>query len=172
MSTVGCGPGNINVFNSNSMHTRLPSDTKKVISDLIRYRGDAITIRYNSVQWQSGANDCGLFAIAFAAAICSGENPVTKVFDQAMMRLHLKDCFIKGRIDSFPERISKRMCTKKEPQQETLHVFCICRLPYMGEVMVQCEGCSIWYHPLCVDIPQKYLKQNCKEIYFCKDCSY
>ena len=101
MSTVGCKPGYINVLDS--MHMRLPSDTKKVTSDLIRYRGDAIILSYNNVQWQSGVNGCGLFSIAFAAAICSGGNPATKVFDRALMRQHLKDCFIKRRISSFPE---------------------------------------------------------------------
>ena len=139
----------------------------------IRYKGDTITISYNNVQWQSGTNDCGLFAIAFAATICSGKNAATKVFDQALMRQHLKVCCIKGHISSFPEQIGKRMGTIKAPHQETLHVFCICRFPYMGEVMVQCEGCSMWYHLPCIHIPKKYLKRNCKEsCYFRKDCSH
>ena len=46
MLTVGCKPGHINVFDS--LHMRLPSDVKKVIGDLIRYKGDTITISYTT----------------------------------------------------------------------------------------------------------------------------
>ena len=38
---------------------------------------------------QSGSNDCGLYAIANAAALCFGKDPAALRFNQALMRLHL-----------------------------------------------------------------------------------
>ena len=34
-----------------------------------------ITVRMKNVQSQSGGNDCGLFAIAFAVCLCEGKDP-------------------------------------------------------------------------------------------------
>lgn len=131
---------------------------------------DAITIHYCDVQWQSGYNDCGLFAIAFAASLCAGESPTNKTFDQSAMREHLKKCFITGNLSPFPERINRRKRAIKVASQETVPIYCLCRLPYGGEKMVHCEACHQWYHPDCAQIPRKYLSKKCKSDYICKDC--
>ena len=39
-----------------------------------------------SVQQQTGAVDCGLYAIAFAVDLCMGRNPKYSHFDQTRMR--------------------------------------------------------------------------------------
>ena len=104
-------------------------------------------VSHCDVQWQSGANDCGLFAIAFATAICAGQNPATKVFDQGKMRGHLMQCFHNGRITPFPEHSRKRVM--KKPNQEVLPIFCTFRLPDEGDTMVQYK-CKEWFHPRCV----------------------
>ena len=41
---------------------------------------------------QLGINDCGLYAIANAAALCFGKDPATLYFNQSLMRLHLVQC--------------------------------------------------------------------------------
>lgn len=51
---------------------------------------------------QLGANDCGLYAIANAAALCFGKDPVTQHFNQSLMRLHLVQCLEQKRITHFP----------------------------------------------------------------------
>ena len=96
VSNIGCDRGHLNVYDS--LHGKLPTETKKVVADLLQHTGNRLTLHYHNVQWQNGANDCGLFAIAFACALCSGENPANKIFEQNKMRVHLKRCFITGKM--------------------------------------------------------------------------
>lgn len=55
------------------------------------------------VQKQSGFNDCGLFAIAFAFELANGLNPALLCFDQSKMRNHFNDCVKNGDLVSFPQ---------------------------------------------------------------------
>ena len=88
MSTVGCLPGAINVYDS--MHLGVLTSVK-VIADMFSDR-KFITIRQVHVQQQMGGSDCGLFAIANAAAVCNGKDPGTLVYNQKQMREHLRKC--------------------------------------------------------------------------------
>ena len=49
--------------------------------------------------------DCGLFAIAFATALCNGVDPHGLSLDQGAMREHLVGCFEEGEMlpEEFPE---------------------------------------------------------------------
>ena len=58
----------------------------------------------------------------------------------------------------------------KAARQEKLIIHCICRLPYKGEIMVQCEKCKKWFDPDCAKIQKKYLSKDCKDQYYCKFC--
>ena len=64
-------------------------------------KGPALQIHIPSVMQQDGANDCGLFAIAFALHAALGEE---LEFNQCAMRKHvleclLNDCFMRFLID-------------------------------------------------------------------------
>ena len=96
VSTIGCELGEINVHDS--LHLKLSSTNKKVVSDLMMYKGNAITVNYIDVQWQSGGADCGLFAIAFATALCFGHDPSKLLYHQQSMRHHLVNCINLGQI--------------------------------------------------------------------------
>ena len=78
------------------------------------------------------------------------------------MRQHLVQCFKGGLLNHFPERSCKRVI--KVARQEKLLIHCICRLPYKGEIMVQCEKCKKCFQP---KIPKKYLSKDCKDHYYC-----
>lgn len=54
------------------------------------------------VQRQVGGDDCGLFAVAFAEAVCRGDDPELLRFDQGKMRQHLEQCFVSGIMTAFP----------------------------------------------------------------------
>ena len=43
---------------------------------------------------------------------------------------------------------------------ETLEVYCVCRRPYNGLAMIQCEECGEWYHCGCLKISEKICDQN------------
>ena len=51
---------------------------------------------------QPNTNDCGLFAIAFAITISSGQAPEHLLFDVEQMRSHLTSCFEKKEMKPFP----------------------------------------------------------------------
>ena len=49
-----------------------------------------LTIRKLNVQQQKvGAQDCGLFAVAYATEVCYGMNPTMASFEQSKMNIHL-----------------------------------------------------------------------------------
>lgn len=56
------------------------------------------------VQQQSGVNDCGVFAIAFALHKLLGDNLKDIEFDQCKMRDHLLDC-LKNFFPHFPTKL-------------------------------------------------------------------
>ena len=86
ISTIGCQPGVVNVFDSATKYTT--KRNREEIAALLHTSEHSITQQYMSVQVQSGASDCGLFPLAFATALCTGTNPTACTFDQATMRQH------------------------------------------------------------------------------------
>ena len=68
VSTVGCPPSTINVYDS--LHGDLDAHSKKLVADP---KQKHINVCYADVQCQSGTNDCGLFAIGFATSLCFGK---------------------------------------------------------------------------------------------------
>ena len=46
--------------------------------------------------------DCGVFAIAFATAICNGQDPEKLLFKTSEMRKHLHDCLENKKMQQFP----------------------------------------------------------------------
>ena len=62
---------------------------------------------------------------------------------------------------------------KREGQavHSTIPVFCHCRLPDDGGLMVSCSNCEEWFHKECETVPEiVWLKKNKKHIWFCKNC--
>ncbi|XP_059314234.1 chromatin remodeling protein EBS-like [Lycium ferocissimum] len=49
-------------------------------------------------------------------------------------------------------------------------VYCKCEMPYNpDDLMVQCESCSDWFHPSCIDMTQDEAKRL--DHFFCQNCS-
>ncbi|KAL2231638.1 UNVERIFIED_CONTAM: Chromatin remodeling protein SHL [Sesamum indicum] len=49
-------------------------------------------------------------------------------------------------------------------------VYCKCEMPYNpDDLMVQCEGCSDWFHPTCIDMTQEEAKKV--DHFYCHECS-
>ncbi|KAK6200253.1 uncharacterized protein RJT21DRAFT_114679 [Scheffersomyces amazonensis] len=49
-------------------------------------------------------------------------------------------------------------------------LFCICRKPDNGEMMVQCDGCEEWFHFKCMKLKQE--NSNLIAKFFCKFCDW
>ena len=54
-------------------------------------------------QQQDGSEDCGHFALAFAAVLAAGGHPSAYLFDQQAMRKHLHTCLMSGVFSSNKE---------------------------------------------------------------------
>ena len=90
VSTLNCEEGSVNIFD-NSFND-LDQESKTQISSILKYEGKTIKFHKIPAQHQVGGTDCGLFAIAFAAALCFGLNPYKICFHQDKMRDHLLLC--------------------------------------------------------------------------------
>ncbi|KAJ0982377.1 hypothetical protein J5N97_010632 [Dioscorea zingiberensis] len=52
---------------------------------------------------------------------------------------------------------------------DRIAVFCKCEMPYNpDDLMIQCEGCSDWYHPTCINMTVEEAKKL--EHFFCQSC--
>ena len=106
------------------------------------------------IQYQVGANDCGLFAIATVYAVCAGQDPGSLWFRQDAMRHHLLNAFETLSLTPFPSTNNlRKKAPQKSSQKKIIEVFCQCRLPDDSTRMVKCCGCGEWYHNTCVRLP-------------------
>ena len=58
-----------------------------------------------NMQQQRGVYDCGLFAIASAYELCSGNNLEKIEFEQSKMHVHYQQCLVNNRLTAFPQSI-------------------------------------------------------------------
>ena len=56
-----------------------------------------------NVQRQTDPFNCGLFAIAYAAEIIAGRNPVNVVYEVPLLRAHLIKCLEEASLSPFPK---------------------------------------------------------------------
>ena len=129
------------------------------------------TVRWINVQLQSGGDDCALFAIAFAEALCAGRDPFILSFDQLQMRQHLKLCLERGAVTKFPESTrQKRGCRSRMRMSRKVYIYCTCRLPWNKQgKMAQCVNCKEWFHQDCLNIPDAVFT-DCLSVWECSDC--
>ena len=119
LSTVGCQPSEICVFDS--LGGQLPQKRIKLVADLLQSKEKELTLEYVNVQKQRGGSDCGLFALAFITSVCNGEDPAKRLYDQAAMRKHLVQCIEKGRMSPFPSTTRR----KSGKSTTTIPVYCL-----------------------------------------------
>ena len=119
-------------------------------------------------QKQKGSTDCGLFAIASAYELASGNIHFNYEvsFDQSAMRKHLVDCLEKEEISSFPRARKAAAVGNNNEKQLVIQTHCICQLPEYG-YMVQRDLCDIWYHLTCINLSQAPDKD---EEWLCEPC--
>ena len=150
-SSIGGQP--IAVYDS--LFDDLTESTEKQLAEC--YRGFIDIARQFRVemcpaQLQKGSVDCGLFAIAYAYELASGNTYLNEVsFDQSKMRNHLFGCFERGEISPFPRNRETDVLRVNGPNELVIETFCVCCLPECGD-MVQCDLCDNWYHLPCLDL--------------------
>ena len=119
----------------------LSVSTEEQICCLLNSKEEELHVMIMPVQRQKGCSDCGLFALAFAATLCSGSCPSNMVYKQSSMRKHLLHCFLHfnfaGRKITRP---SKRACS-----EVIIELFFKCRQPKYS-LMAQCDKCKECFH--------------------------
>ena len=110
LSTIGCQPSSINIYDS--LNGYLPPSIKTAVGNLLMTTDKIITVTYVNVQYQIGASDCGLFALAFATSLCSGQDPATLRYEHKCVRQHLLQCITRQKMSTFP--CNKASCEKSD----------------------------------------------------------
>ena len=137
VSNIGCKDGEINIFDSYPPVTT--THLLDQIAALLATPRSIINIRYMDTQLQYGSTDCGIFAIAFAATLASGDQPGAFHFDQPQIRKHLIHCLETQCLSDFPVQRRRRRGNVVK-HSYALYIYCSCRMPERpGCTMVQCS---------------------------------
>ena len=167
VSTIGTKHPEVFVYDN--MYTKAPDRLQQQIAALLHTKEEAITLKFTKVNVQSNSNDCGVFAIAFATALCHGTSPAQLLFDESKMRHHLLKCLEQGCFTMFPVRQRSRMVTVKAVQYIPIH--CTCRMPSIDGIdMIECTACKDWFHVHCASPSTSVL--NCTDLpWHCDICT-
>ena len=156
VSNINCTPNSCNVYDS--LSPNYPSSLITQVAAIMNSSKPHFTMHHTNVQMQCGAADCGLFAIAFATALCARQDPILLKFDQKIMRQHLKSCLENDMMSNFPICSRLRRCTKAIKCTKKVEIHCFCRLPWTKNFALfgdqaQCSVCHKWFHQECARIP-------------------
>ena len=82
--------GKCDVYLCDSMFTSPSEDTQRIIAQLVQSKDKYFNITVMNVQRQTNSVDCGLYATAMLASLLLGQDPMTIVYNQGELRLHLR----------------------------------------------------------------------------------
>ena len=148
-----------------SLYTSISKDTFEVIAQLVRCKDKTISVNVMNVAKQSGSTDCALFALASVTCLALGIDPVTVVYDQQQLRAHFVSTLESGHVTAYPV-LKKRRPAARVHKVETCTVYCYCRMPDDGDMMVCCDKCDGWFHFKCLKI-----RPSDSTTWFCDKCA-
>jgi len=154
-----------------SLYTEIKAFTKQQITSLLyAENADDIDVIVMPVEQQTNSTGCGIYAIAFATALCHGD-PSKLNLNRRIMQSHLWKCMESGsNIDMFPVKSTTEKSANSPMQIVNIKIYCECHQPYNpGEDMAQCSSCDKWYHSKCVNIPKKVFRFK-KMKWQCNSC--
>ena len=125
------------------------TDTVCMYKTLVDEDG-AVKVIIKPVQQQrTRKGNCGPFAIAFAATVCSGLDPSACAFSERALRRHIREGFETGTIRPFPQGPTSMKRAKEVKPYVSIH--CNCYEHISVSEMVRCNGCQRWYHFNCIN---------------------
>ena len=124
---------------------------EKAVCELISPKSSSIIMDVADVEQQKGGNDCGLFAITYAALLSKRKDPTMFDFQQCKMRSSLLQSFAGKDISIFMEQPIKltHITAPSEVQTWNCRIYCHCKMPHDGKLMVKCTACDAWLHGIC-----------------------
>jgi hypothetical protein len=168
VSTLGYGSDSSQVDIFDSLPPKVTDSLQNQIAALLCTKEQNITLQYKQYQQQNGSKDCGLYALAFAAMLASGNHPSAVHFNQSSMRKHLHCSLNNDNLFPFPISRSRRAIQQFTRHIINVPVYCYCRMPEIfSSRMIQCDNCSSWFHiGICVKA-----RRRLKKKWICKNCS-
>ena len=163
ISTIGLPSGHVNVFDS--LYDTCNSFIIEQICAILCTPNDAVHLHFMDTVKQTNHSDCGLYAIAFAVDLCSGQDVCKRNYSAVLMRPHLYKI---EDLLHFLLHADRPISSRAIAQKKSVHVRCYCRMPDAG-LMIQCDSCKEWFHKECdISIPKeawnnKKYKWNCKK---------
>lgn len=158
-------PGEVMVYDSfyDTIRPDYKSKFFKQLGWLLFTKESHMVVKFVNVQKQKGSVTCGLFALAFAHALCSGLRPERLNFYEENMWIHLRSCLSSGVLTQFPVQPGERDINNKELHgQIQEEVFCICRQPdYPQLPMITCDTCHRFYHKRCMNLSETTKRFKC-----------
>ena len=166
ISTIGTKHPEVVVYDS--MYSTAPNELQQQIAALLHTEEKTITLKFAKVSMQTNGSDCGVYAIAFATALCLGKSPQKLIFDESRMRPQLIKCLADGSFTMFPVRQTRRQAAMKATKHIAVH--CTCRMPNVpGIEMIECSSCKNWFHVYCASPSHSVL--NCTDLsWYCNFC--
>lgn len=161
---VACAGSLVKIMDS--MRSVAISGHTKIQVAMIMHSKERITIGRPPCKQQDNGVDCGLFAIANATEFCYTSEIQYVDFDPLQLRSHWLKCLEQGSLTQFPRNSKRAKKVKEQEDFEVISTYCTCRLPESFSNLVLCDGCSVWYHRLCVGLPE----EGDEEEWFCSMC--
>ena len=100
MSSMGCLPGMINLYDS-LFHNVFKDEIEEQVKDLVAeddFRGITVVL----VQQRPNGSYCCIFSVAFATCLAHYQPPEAMKLYCNKMREHLLECLVLGEIKPFP----------------------------------------------------------------------
>lgn len=143
----------VEIFDSLHIELKEDGETASLVSCILATDRPSFDLDLVNVHRQRLYNDCGLFALAFAFDLCSGDDPYESLYDQDAMRSHLVKCFERQEFKQFPRVTENSLLPKRRVRSTiTVKVYCHCR-ELEKCPMASCDKCHEWYHDTCEQIP-------------------
>ena len=144
VSTINTQPSHINIYDSK--YSTITESLRDQICALMHSCQQTITVHHINTDKQENGHDCGLYAIAYATSLCNGDDVTSVHYNSQKMREHLVQCLQARQMLNFPSNMVKRAQTFVN--EELINLYCHCRQP-QSSFMIECSGCSEWYHKEC-----------------------
>ena len=138
-----------------------------LLAKLVKTKQKSLKVNISNTITQSGSNDCGVYAAAYATSLAFGHDPCSFVYDQSRLRKHFLQCLEQEKVTPFPYVRLRRTDT---PHIQSIDVYCYCRCPDNGEKMIFCDGkgCGEWFHFDCTNTNTTVKK---KTNWYCNNCN-
>jgi hypothetical protein len=169
---------NVLIYDSLNSQCIPTTHTIYCVAQLRHSPDNSLKISLMPCENQEDGVNCGTFAIAFATALAFKLNPSELRFDQTIMRQHLINCLLNGKMEAFPVISTRKNSNWRPRKQLSIDLNCICKIPFSEKdcgmpekyrKVVQCLSCKIWYHPECESIPDTVVGDK-NSLWFCSQC--